>query len=109
MTVKHFACNAGLDVITLPDPEKEINGVYSGDLLSWVMGNANPGNLWITIMSNINIVAVATLVDVSAIILCEGVKLDDSIIKTAENKSVNILSTKLAAYESALKIAETLN
>ena len=41
------------------------DGVYAGDLLSWVMGRAESGNVWITIMSNINIVAVATLADVA--------------------------------------------
>ena len=109
MTVKQFAYAAEFNVISLPDENKEICGAYSGDLLSWVMGNANPGNLWITIMSNINIVAVATLVDTSAIIVCEGVELDDTIIETAKSKGINIMSTTLTAYETALKIAEIIN
>lgn len=49
------------EILTNPDYEdKEITGCYIGDLLSWVMGRANSGDMWITVMSNINIVAVAT-------------------------------------------------
>jgi hypothetical protein len=49
--------------LNLSDGEKEITGGYTGDLLSWVMGRASCGNAWITIMSNINIIAVASLLD----------------------------------------------
>ena len=109
MTVIDLKESLGLTPCALPEPEREISGAYVGDLLSWVMGNANPGNLWITIMSNINIVAVATLVDTSAIIVCEGVELDDTVIETAKSKGINIMSTTLTAYETALKIAEIIN
>ena len=60
MKVKDFARLAGLEIICMPDPEREIEGGYCGDLLSWVMGRADSGSAWVTIMSNINIVAVAS-------------------------------------------------
>ena len=69
-----------------------MEGVYIGDLLSWVMGRAQSGNAWLTIMSNLNIVAVATLSDVSCILLCEGVTLDESVRSTADAKGVNIVT-----------------
>ncbi len=108
MTVKHFVNETGFGELCMPDPEKEIDGVYIGDLLSWVMGNASTGNVWITIMSNINTVAVATLVDASCILLAEGVTPDDDALNAAKAKGINILSTKLSAYEAALKVAEIL-
>ena len=92
----------------MPSPEKDIDGAYVGDLLSWVMGNASAGNVWITIMSNINTVAVATLVDTSCILLAEGVTPDEELIKTANAKGVNILSTELSAYGAALKVSESI-
>ena len=104
MTVDVFAKESGFKIISLPSPDKEIEGVYIGDLLSWVMGNASAGNLWITIMSNINIVAVASLVDVSCIILSEDVTPDEDALRTAIAKGVNIVSTKLSAYEAAIKV-----
>ena len=88
----------------MPDDCRKVKGAYIGDLLSWVMGRANEDNAWITIMSNINVIAVASLSDVSCVILAEGVKLDDEIRNTAEQKGVNILSTELPAYEAAQKL-----
>jgi predicted transcriptional regulator len=90
-----------LTPIALPDGEREIEGAYVGDLLSWVMGRAQSGNVWITIMSNINIVAVASLADVACIILAEGVTLDETVAKTAAEKEINVFSSTKTAYELA--------
>ena len=108
MTVDIFAKECKLDVLCMPTPDREIKGAYIGDLLSWVMGRASQGNVWITIMSNVNIIAVATLADVSCILLAEGVKLDDDIISLAQNKGVNVLSTSLPAYEASKIIASVI-
>lgn len=106
MTVSLLAEKCGFDFVTLPDPDREVCGGYVGDLLSWVMGRARENCAWITIMSNINIVAVASLADVSCVILSEGVSLEESVIKTATDKGVNILSTSLNSYEAAALISE---
>ena len=108
MTVKQLADKLELSCATLPCPEKEIDGVYIGDLLSWVMGRAEVGNVWITIMSNINVIAVATLADLACVILAEGVTLDEKTLETAAEKSVNILLTKLSAYEIAVRLHDLL-
>ena len=73
MTVGVLAEKLALTPVAVCEPAREIDGVYIGDLLSWVMGRAQSGNVWITIMSNINIVAVASLADTSCIILAEDV------------------------------------
>ena len=99
---------AGFKALCMPQPDKKVDGVYIGDLLSWVMGKADQGNVWITIMSNINTVAVATLADASCILLAEGVVPDDAVLSTANEKGVNILSTNLSAYDAANKIKEIL-
>ena len=106
MTVTDLQNALSLTAITLPEGDREAEGVYIGDLLSWVMGRAQADNVWLTIMSNLNIVAVATLADVSCIILCEGVTLEESVRNTAEAKGVNILATEAPAYETAKKLAE---
>ena len=106
MNVKELSEKTGLNVLTMQDPEREIDGVYIGDLLSWVMGRASENNAWITIMSNTNIVAVATLADVSCIILAEGVTLDNDVLATAEQKGINVLSSNLAAYEIAKELSK---
>ena len=48
----------GFEPLCLPEPDREITGVYIGDLLSWVMGRAKSGDAWLTIMSNINMKSV---------------------------------------------------
>ena len=108
MTVNELSSMAGMRAVALPDGEREINGVYIGDLLSWVMGRAKADNAWITIMSNINIVAVASLADVACIILAEGVELDQSVKDTAEAKGVNILTADMPACETAMMIGSEL-
>lgn len=108
MTVKLFAEKTGCKPICIPSPDREINGVYIGDLLSWVMGNANADDLWITIMSNINIVAVASLTDAACILLAENVSIDETVLETAMAKGVNILSAPRSAYEAAILASETL-
>ncbi len=108
MRVKDLAACELFESVTLPDAEREIDGVYIGDLLSWVMGRAQSGNAWITIMSNINILAVASLSDTSCIILAEGVKVDDEVKKTAFEKEINILSTDMDIYSTAVYLNEII-
>lgn len=105
MKVSELKDRLNLHAVTLPEPDREVNGVYIGDLLSFVMGRAQEGNIWITIMSNINVMAVATLVNTSCILLAEGVSLDEEVIKTANEKSINILGTDKTAYEIAVEIS----
>ena len=106
MTVHQLITTLSLTPLALPDGDREVEGVYMGDLLSWVMGRAQADNAWVTIMSNLNIVAVATLADVACVILAEGVTLDDTVVSTAVAKGVNILTTDMTAYETAKRLAE---
>ncbi len=94
MTVKELAVALDCKVFCMPDGDREITGGYAGDLLSWVMGRANSGDAWVTIMSNVNIVAVASLADPSCIILSEGVELDDEVVQKAMSVGVNLLGSK---------------
>ena len=108
MTVKDLALAEGFNAITLPCGEREINGVYIGDLLSWVMGRASCDEAWITIMSNVNILAVASLADTSCIILAEGVTLSEDIIATANEKNINILSSEKSIYDIAVYLSNAI-
>ena len=108
MTVKELAQQLNLTVHALPDGDREIGGVYIGDLLSWVMGRAGADEAWITIMSNRNIVAVATLADTACILLAEGVVPDEGVAQLALEKGVNLLTSPLSAYDTALRLSECL-
>ncbi len=108
MTVLELAESGAFDPVTLPDPDRTITGVYIGDLLSWVMGRAHSGDVWITIMSNINIIAVASLADTACILLAEDVELSEDILNTAAAKDVNILRSKSGIYDTALTLSHLL-
>lgn len=106
MTVDKLCHIEGFSPVVIFDGEVPVEGVYIGDLLSWVMGRANSGDAWITIMSNINILAVATLSDVACIILAEGVKLDEDVKNAAQQKGINIIATEMSAYNAALTLSK---
>lgn len=108
MKVCEIAEKLSLKPLSLADSSREVNGVYIGDLLSWVMGRAESGDAWITIMSNINIVAVASLADVACIILAEGVELDGNVAATALQKGINIYTSEKTAFQLAAALAECL-
>ena len=108
MTVKQMSDRLGLKVMCLPDGDREVTGGYAGDLLSWVMGRANSGDAWITIMSNVNIVAVATLADPSCIILSEGVTLDGEVIEKAQSMRVNLLGSDKDTFSLCSDVASLL-
>ncbi len=109
MTVYDLLKNEHFSPVICPEADREIESCYIGDLLSWVMGKATSGDAWITIMSNINTLAVATLTDVSCVILAEGVTLDDEVLEAAKAKGINVVTTALSAYETALLISQLLS
>ena len=98
MTVAELQKKLSLEILVMPDGDREVTGGYTGDLLSWVMGRAQSGDMWVTIMTNSNIVAVATMADVACIVLAEGVMPDSDVIEKAKAHGVNILRTEKPAY-----------
>lgn len=108
MTVSELTQLEEFKALCLPEGERRIDGVYIGDLLSWVMGRAGEDNAWITIMTNINVVAVASLSDVACVILAEGTAPDNEVLTTAEEKGVNLISSPLGAYEIAVKLSSLI-
>lgn len=108
MTIRELCAQAGFTPLALPDPEHEVDGCYVGDLLSWVMGNAEPNCVWVTIMTNRNIIAVSALIDMGAILLAEGCTITDELVALANAQRVNILSTPLRAYEACVQLSSLL-
>lgn len=87
---------------------KEICGSYAGDLLSWVMSHAQYGDVWITIMSNINVVAVASLTECACVIMAEGVTPDEDVLKVAEEKDITIFSDSRSTFELCCLVGQYL-
>jgi len=109
MTVKDFACSLSLKNWT-PDMELNtpITGGYAGDMLSWVMGRAKEGSVWMTIMSNQNVAAVALMADVACVVLTENVKPDDALVAQANLRGVPLFTSQLSTYELSCRLSEFL-
>ena len=102
LTVKKFAEKLGLKILVEGDGlENKVEGCYCGDLLSWVMSRATAGDVWLTVMGNINSIAVAVLAEVSCIVLVENAPLDDDARQRAEMQGVTVLTTDKDAYAVA--------
>ncbi len=98
MKVRELVDKLEMEVIVGADLDKEVAGGYVGDLLSNVMARAEEGNLWITIQGHQNVVAVALLADVSAVVVVENFEIEEGAIKRAEEKGINILRTSMTSY-----------
>jgi hypothetical protein len=105
MTVKDLCEKLTLTALVEGDPDRVVEGCYIGDLLSWVMGRAQENNAWITVMGNVNAIAVAKLADLSCIILCEESHLDEEAKKQASQNGIAVLAAEDPAYELAVKFS----
>src|SRR5215210_4991563 len=100
MNLQQIIDQLNLTLLTEPRDFSSIvlTGGYSSDLLSCVMAGAKKGNIWITLQAHLNIVAVAALNEVVAIIITEGAQPDAASIARANQQGVILLSTSLTTY-----------
>ena len=108
MKIKELTEKLNLKVLTDYDEEKEVRGCYCGDLLSWVMSKAKEGDVWLTVMGNVNAVAVAVLTECACIVLTENASLDEQAKIKAEIQGVCFLQSDKNAYELAVEISKII-
>lgn len=108
MTVKEFAEKLNLEILTEGNLEREVTGCYSGDLLSWVMSRAKEGDAWLTVMGNVNSVAVAVLSDCACVILTEKSAFDDAAKEKALQQGITFLTSDKNAYELSVEISRLI-
>ncbi|MBE6571638.1 MAG: hypothetical protein E7656_05290 [Ruminococcaceae bacterium] len=108
MTLQTLCEKLGLEKIIF-DHDTEISGVYVGDFLSRAMSRVGADNVWVTIMANTNVVAVASLTDAACILLAEGVQLPEEALSAARENSINVLSSDDSAYDLCLALSAALN
>lgn len=109
MTVSQLAVALELTVFCLPRPDAPVTGGYAGDLLSWVMGRAAPGDAWLTIMSNVNVAAVALMAEVACVILTEGVRPDEALLQRCGEHEINLLGSAGGVFSLAAELAGRLD
>jgi predicted transcriptional regulator len=105
MKVKELAERLNLEVMAGSSGlDREITWAYMSDLLSDVMGNSREGHLWITMQTHINVVAVATLKDHSAVVMVSGNRPPGEVAAKAEEEGLPLLCTEEPAFDIAGKI-----
>jgi predicted transcriptional regulator len=98
MTIEEIVNKLGLQVITPGDIQQEVTGGYAADLLSCVMAKAKAGNVWVTLQAHPNVVAVASLLNLAAVIISEGIKPDLETVERAQENQVALLGSPQTTF-----------
>lgn len=99
-----------LDVLTqASDVDKDVTGGYCGDLLSHVLARSAPGNLWITIQHHSNVVAVAQVAGLAAVLIVDGRQPSDETIARAKDGGIILLGSPESAFEMAGRLHTLLS
>ena len=110
MTVQELMDSGSFQIINVgEDTDRAITVPFCCDLLSIAMGRAPAGCAWVTVMGNMNTLAVATLADAACIIMAEGTALDDIAMKKAKDQEITVLATELPVFDAALKVYQGLH
>jgi hypothetical protein len=101
MNLQNIIDQLGLTVLT---ESKDFAGIipasgYASDLLSCVMAGAKARGIWVTLQAHVNIVAVAALLDLSAIIITEGAEPEQAIIDKANQQGITLLASKDSTFK----------
>jgi len=90
------------------ETDREIESCYISDLLSRVLGGCQSGDIWITVQSSLNMVAVAVMTDASCVILPEGLTAPDNVIEKANEEGLAIFTSDESAYSLAVKFSQLI-
>lgn len=100
MNIKQIIDSLNFRVFHLSDENTEVKGVYASDLLSDVIGRAKESEIWITLQTHQNVAAIASLKDLSAIIIVNSLTPNDDMLEYASNNGINVLGTSLGTFET---------
>ena len=94
MTIREAAQALGASIVQDEFEDADLSGAYTSDLLSDVMANAKDGGALITIQAHKNTVAVATLVNISVIIICNSRPISEDMLEAAREEGIAVFLTK---------------
>lgn len=107
MRLKELIEKCELKVVTTLPLDAEVTGGYIGDLLSDVMGNAPAHSIWLTVQSHTNILAVASIVGVKAIVLCNDLHFEEVTKKKAEENNIVLMESKETSFDVATRLIKS--
>lgn len=102
MKLSEFKEKCGFETVCQGGEDTELTKVFCCDLLSFAMSRNPAGSVWVTVMGNVNTVAVAVLTEGGCIVLAEGAQLDENALEKAKQQDVTVLRTDKPVFEAAL-------
>ena len=84
---------------SIPDLDREVKGGYTSDLLSDVMGHSKEGQIWITLQTHKNIMAIASLKDLAAIVIVKGFVPEADTVEASNSEGIPIFGSDMEAFE----------
>jgi serine kinase of HPr protein (carbohydrate metabolism regulator) len=109
MTIREAAAALGAEILHDEFEDSDLTGAYTSDLLSDVMANAKDGGAFITIQAHKDSVAVATLVNISVIIICNSRPIPDDMLAAAKDEGIAVLLTRENQFTVSGKLYKLLN
>jgi hypothetical protein len=106
MHVRQVIKELGLNLTGGNQIDVEVTGGYASDLLSCVMAGAKAGNIWVTLQAHPNIVAVALLIELSAVVVTEGIAPDPETILKAQETGIPLLTTAQDTFSTVVALAK---
>ena len=111
MTVRDLAQRLGAEILVEGELDRPVTAGYAGDLYTyiyWVMARLPEGAAWLTVMGNLNAVAVCSLKDGACIVLTENASLDANAQARAGLEGIPVLRVEQGSYETAVRLAALL-
>ena len=107
MTVRDLiALTGGENKTPEASMDTEVTCGYTCDLLSWVMAHGKAGMAWITVQTHMNVIAVASLMEMAAVILPEGIEIEEATLAKAREEGICVLQCSKTAYELCALMAQ---
>lgn len=108
MTVDELCAKLNLEKITACNYDRTVDNCYCGDLLSHCMSNIKSNNIWITVQTNINIVAIAVLTELSCIIIAQDMPIDEKVVSKAASEGVAVMRSEKTTYELCVEVGNLI-
>ena len=107
MNVQELIALTGAKDMTPEAPKTaEVTCGYTCDLLSWVMAHGKAGMAWVTVQTHMNVIAVASLMEMSAVIIPEGIVMEEASLAKAREEGICVLQSEKTAYELCALMAQ---
>lgn len=86
--------------------DTQVSCGYTCDLLSWVMAHGKQGMAWITVQTHMNVIAVASLMEMAAVIIPEGIQMEEPSLEKAREEGVAVLQSDKTAFALCALLAQ---